>query len=124
VDDGLAIYDIIRYVKMPLRTHSAAGAMGMAALIVATGTPGSRTANPAAQFGLGRLSASLNAPPSPEPEIERMRDILSKLYRQCTRMTGDQIREAWENDSHFSAAAAVELGFIDRIVDGVEGSGS
>lgn len=36
-------------------------------------------------------------------------------------MTADQIREAWENDSHFSASAALELGFIDRIVDDIEG---
>ena len=122
VDDGLAIYDIIRYVKVPVRTHSAAGAIGMASLLVASGFAGSRTANPAAQFGLGRLSvAPLTAPPTPEAEIEKTRQCLSRLYRQCTRMTAEQIQDAWGNDSHFSAAAAVELGFIDRVVYDIEG---
>ena len=121
VADGLAIYDIIRYVKLPLRTHCSGSAIGMAALLVASGASGSRTAIPDAEFGLGHLSV---AEGQPTTEIERTRDILTDLYFRRTKMMTQQILDAWKNEYRYSAAEAVEMGFIDRIADDVELAGS
>ncbi|WP_406129337.1 ATP-dependent Clp protease proteolytic subunit [Streptomyces sp. NBC_00989] len=117
-----AIYDTLRFVTCDVETVCLGQAGTSAALLLAAGTPGKRSALPGARV-------VLHQPSFPEPihgqasdlaiqavELARTRSQLEKLLALHTGRTVEQVSADIERDRIMDAQQALEYGLVDRIV--------
>ncbi|MFI6466374.1 ATP-dependent Clp protease proteolytic subunit [Streptomyces sp. NPDC050528] len=117
-----AIYDTLRFVTCDVETICLGQAGTSAALLLAAGTPGKRSALPGARV-------VLHQPSLPEPiqgqasdlaiqaeELARTRVQLEELLALHTGRTVAQVSEDIERDRIMDAQQALEYGLVDRIV--------
>jgi len=117
-----AIYDTMRYVSCDVETVCLGRADRSAAILLAAGTPGKRSALPGARVVVGL--------PEPEGEFQGQASDLAILAEELTRTrtrleemlvrhtgrTPERVREDVERDRFLDARAAVEYGVVDRVV--------
>lgn len=117
-----AIYDTLRFVTCDVETVCLGQAGTSAALLLAAGTPGKRSALPGARV-------VLHQPSFPEPiqgqasdlaiqaeELARTRVQLEELLALHTGRTVEQVSADIERDRIMDAQQALEYGLVDRIV--------
>ncbi|MEW1833028.1 ATP-dependent Clp protease proteolytic subunit [Streptomyces sp. NPDC088196] len=117
-----AIYDTLRFVTCDVETICLGQAGTSAALLLAAGTPGKRSALPGARV-------VLHQPSLPEPiqgqasdlaiqaeELARTRSQLEELLALHTGRTVEQVSADIERDRIMDAQQALEYGLVDRIV--------
>jgi ATP-dependent Clp protease protease subunit len=117
-----AIYDTLQFVTCDVETICLGQAGTSAALLLAAGTPGKRSALPGARV-------VLHQPSFPEPiqgqasdlaiqaeELARTRVQLEELLALHTGRTVEQVSEDIERDRIMDAQQALEYGLVDRIV--------
>ncbi|WOX08015.1 ATP-dependent Clp protease proteolytic subunit [Streptomyces sp. N50] len=117
-----AIYDTLRFVTCDVETICLGQAGTSAALLLAAGTPGKRSALPGARV-------VLHQPSFPEPiqgqasdlaiqaeELARTRVQLEELLALHTGRTVEQVSADIERDRIMDAQQALEYGLVDRIV--------
>lgn len=117
-----AIYDTLRFVTCDVETICLGQAGTSAALLLAAGTPGKRSALPGARV-------VLHQPSLPEPiqgqasdlaiqaeELARTRVQLEELLALHTGRTVAQVSADIERDRIMDAQQALEYGLVDRIV--------
>ncbi|WP_405970860.1 ATP-dependent Clp protease proteolytic subunit [Streptomyces sp. NBC_00988] len=117
-----AIYDTLRFVTCDVETICLGQAGTSAALLLAAGTPGKRSALPGARV-------VIHQPSFPEPiqgqasdlaiqaeELARTRVQLEELLALHTGRTVDQVSADIERDRIMDAQQALEYGLVDRIV--------
>ena len=117
-----AIYDTLRFVTCDVETVCLGQAGTSAALLLAAGTPGKRSALPGARV-------VLHQPSLPEPiqgqasdlaiqaeELARTRVQLEELLALHTGRTVAQVSADIERDRIMDAQQALEYGLVDRIV--------
>ncbi|WP_327405692.1 ATP-dependent Clp protease proteolytic subunit [Streptomyces sp. NBC_01288] len=117
-----AIYDTLRFVTCDVETVCLGQAGTSAALLLAAGTPGKRSALPGARV-------VLHQPSFPEPiqgqasdlaiqaeELARTRVQLEELLALHTGRTVAQVSADIERDRIMDAQQALEYGLVDRIV--------
>jgi len=114
VNPGMAIVETIRTVSNPVRTHCHGTADGIAAVILACGASGFRTASDDA-------STSLCAVESPELVTHEYfhsvrRELIATLVGVVKR-THEEIGIAMNEARRFSPSEAVEFGIVDRVVE-------
>ena len=117
-----AIYDTLRYVTCDVETICLGQAGTSAAVLLAAGTPGKRSALPGARV-------VLRQPSLPEPvqgqasdlaiqaeELARTRSQLEAVLALHTGRTVERVSQDIERDRIMDAQQALEYGLVDRIV--------
>ncbi|WP_354640393.1 ATP-dependent Clp protease proteolytic subunit [Kitasatospora camelliae] len=116
-----AIYDTMQFVKPDIQTVCMGQAASAAAVLLAAGTPGKRTALPNARIlihqpytetGRGQVSdLEIQA-----NEILRMREQLETMLSKHSNKPIEQVRDDIERDKILTAEEALEYGLIDQII--------
>ncbi|MFJ3777687.1 ATP-dependent Clp protease proteolytic subunit [Streptomyces sp. NPDC090075] len=117
-----AIYDTVQYVTCDVETICLGQAGASAAVLLAAGTPGKRSALPGARVVLQQ--PSLPEPVRGQPsdlviraaELERVRTMLETMLVRHTGRTPEQIHQDLERDLVLDAREALAYGLVDRVV--------
>jgi ATP-dependent Clp protease protease subunit len=119
VTSGLAIYDVIKYVKPDVQTICVGSAYSMGALLLAAGTKGKRFILPHGKVMLHQPSGGATGQSSDiqihAKEIVKTKKELIGILAEATGKTGDQIQKDTERDLYMTAQEAVAYGVVDEI---------
>lgn len=120
ITSGLAIYDTMQYVKPDIYTICVGQAASMAAVLLAAGTKGKRSALPHSRFLLhqpvGGTSGQASDIEIQTKEILRMKEMLFDILVKHTGQTKKKIKKDSDRDYFLSAEEAVEYGLIDQVM--------
>jgi ATP-dependent Clp protease protease subunit len=120
VTAGMAIYDTMQFIKPQIATVCIGQASSMAAVLLAGGAPGKRTALPNARIlihqPLGGTKGQATEIEIHAREILRMREELNKILSKHTGQPLSRIATDSERDFFMSAEQAKTYGIIDTVV--------
>eukprot|EP00475_Leptophrys_vorax_P000537 TRINITY_DN10298_c0_g1_i1.p1 TRINITY_DN10298_c0_g1~~TRINITY_DN10298_c0_g1_i1.p1 ORF type:complete len:306 (+),score=15.68 TRINITY_DN10298_c0_g1_i1:59-976(+) len=118
--EAFAIYDTMRYVKPPIFTLCVGNAWGEAALLLAAGSKGNRSALPSSTIMLkqpiSRFRGQATDIDIMRKEVRNVKTELVSLYARHTKRTAEQIEEDIRRPMYLSPDAAVEYGIIDKVL--------
>jgi ATP-dependent Clp protease protease subunit len=124
ISAGLAIYDTMQYISCPIETVCIGSAASMAAILLASGSPGKRFALPNARIMIhqpwGGVEGTAADIEIQAEEILENRKILNKILAGHTGRTIDEIQEDTDRDKYLSAPEAREYGIIDEVVESMK----
>ena len=119
VTAGLALYDVMKYVRCDIRTVCIGQAASMGAVILAAGAKGKRLALPNARIMLhqpmGGMEGAVTEIEIHAKEILRIRKRLNEILSECTGKSLDIISRDTDRDFFLSAQEAKEYGIIDAV---------
>ncbi len=121
VTAGMAIYDTMQFIKPKVATVCIGQAASMAAVLLAGGAAGKRTALPNARIlihqPMGGTRGQATDIKIQAEEILRMREELNKILSKHTGQSLERISADTERDYFMSAEQAKTYGIIDQVVD-------
>jgi ATP-dependent Clp protease protease subunit len=119
ISSGMAIYDTMRYISPDVATICMGQAASMAAVLLAAGKKGKRSALPHARVMIHQPSgASEGQAASIEiytKEILKMRDQLNDILAEHTGQPVKKIAKDTDRDYFMSSEEAKDYGLIDNI---------
>ena len=117
---GLAIYDTIQYIKPDVATICMGQAASLAALILAAGTKGKRSALPHARVmihqPLGGFQGQASDIDIHAREVLKLRDALNRVLAHHTGQSVEQIAKDTDRDNFMGPDDAVAFGLVDRVL--------
>ncbi|MET9112067.1 ATP-dependent Clp protease proteolytic subunit [Streptomyces zhihengii] len=119
-----AIYDTLQVITCDIATTCIGRAASTAAVLLAAGAPGKRTALPGARITVRQPAADepLRGQPSDleihAAELLRLREQMASMLVRHTGQDAARVAADLERDKIFDAAAAVEYGLVDHVVAG------
>jgi len=120
VTAGMAIYDTIQFIKPPVATVCLGQAASMAAVLLAGGAPGKRTALPNARILIHQPMGGTRGQASDikiqAEEILRLREHLNTILSRHTGQPLERIATDTERDYYMSSEQAKVYGIIDQVV--------
>ena len=120
VSAGMAIYDTMQYIKPEVRTLCIGQASSMAALLLAGGAKGKRSALPNSRTMLhqpfGGATGQASDIEISAKEIIKTKDTLIQIYEKHTGKSADQIRKDTERNFFMSAEEAKAYGVLDNVI--------
>jgi ATP-dependent Clp protease, protease subunit len=120
VTAGMAIYDTMQFIKPPVSTVCLGQAASMAAVLLAGGAAGKRTALPNARIlihqPMGGTRGQATDIKIQAEEILRMREHLNGILSKHTGQPLDRIAADTERDYYMSSDQAKGYGIIDQVV--------
>jgi len=121
VTAGMAIYDTIQFIRPDVATICIGQAASVAALLLASGTPGKRFALPNSRLlihqpTMGGLSGQATDIDIHAREILRLRASLNEIMAKHTGQPIEKIERDVERDFWMGAQQAREYGIIDEII--------
>jgi ATP-dependent Clp protease, protease subunit len=120
VTAAMAIYDTMQYVRPKLATVVVGQAQSVAALLVASGTPGKRHALPNAKLLLRQPIAAYRGQAANVEiharEVLAMRARLNDLLARHTGQSQTAVAKAVERDRFLTADDAKDFGLVDVVV--------
>jgi ATP-dependent Clp protease protease subunit len=124
VSSGLAIYDTMQYLKSPVNTICVGLAASMAAMLLAAGTKGRRSALPHARLMIHQPSGGAQGSAAEieiqAKEILYMRSQMHSLFGKHTGRPVEQIERDMDRDNFMSAPEARRYGLIDNVLEKAE----
>ncbi len=121
VTAGLAIYDVMQYVRPDVVTICIGQAASMGAFLLAGGAKGKRLALPRARMLIHQPLGGAQGPASDveiqSKEILRIKQTLNELLAQNTGRPIEQIERDTDRDFFMTAPEALAYGLIDRIIE-------
>jgi ATP-dependent Clp protease protease subunit len=121
VTAGLAIYDVMQFVRCDVATICLGQAASMGAVLLAAGAPGKRMALPHARVmihqPLGGASGQATDIEIQANEILRIRKLLNEILSKHTGQPLEVIRRDTERDFFLEANEAQTYGLIDLVVE-------
>ncbi|KAE8708529.1 ATP-dependent Clp protease proteolytic subunit-related protein 4 [Hibiscus syriacus] len=118
--EALAIYDVMGYVKPPIFTLCVGNAWGEAALLLAAGATGNRSALPSSTImirqPIARFQGQATDVDLARKEVKNVKTELVKLYAKHMGKSTEQIEEDIRRPKYFSPSEAVEYGIIDKVL--------
>ena len=121
VTAGLAIYDTMQFVKPDISTLCMGQAASMAAVLLAAGAKGKRSALPNSRImihqPLGGTQGQATDIEIYTREMLKMRERLNGILGHHTGRTIDSILKDTDRDNFMSAEEAKSYGIIDDIID-------
>lgn len=120
VSSGLALYDVMKAVKCPIRTVCVGTAASMGAVLFAAGDQRDMLTHARVMIhdplirATGGNALGLKAI---SDSLMRTREITGRILAEHTGRTLEEIYEKTAVDSYFYADEAVEFGLADRIID-------
>jgi len=120
VTAGMAIYDTMQFIKPPVATVCLGQGASMAAVLLAGGAHGKRTALPNARIlihqPMGGTRGQATDIKIQAEEILRMREHLNGILSKHTGQPLERIAADTERDYYMSADQAKTYGIIDLVV--------
>jgi ATP-dependent Clp protease, protease subunit len=120
VSSGMAIYDTMRYIRPSVCTVCMGQAASMAALLLAAGEKGRRTALPHSRIlihqPLGGFYGQATDIDIQAREILRMKEELNVILADLTSQPLSKIQMDTERDYYMTCEQAKEYGIIDEII--------
>lgn len=123
VYDGLAVYDVMQYIKCPVATYVTGMAASMGSFIAQAGAPGMRYLLPRAITMIHQPSSGTRGKVS-DMEIDlleslRIKKEMTELYvKHNSKGTSyEKFAELMDRDKWLTAPQAIELGLADHIVE-------
>jgi ATP-dependent Clp protease protease subunit len=119
VTAGLAIYDVMKYVKPDVQTICVGSAFSMGALLLAAGTKGKRFILPHGKVMLHQPSGGAGGQSSDiqihAKEIIKTKRELNDILAEATGKTAEQVEKDTDRDLYMSASEAVAYGIVDEV---------
>ena len=120
VTAGLAIYDTIQSIKCDTQTICLGQAASMAAILLASGTPGKRFALPSSRVMIhqpwGGAQGQSTDISIQAKEIIRLKRLTIDYFASHTGKAADVVEADMERDFYMSAQEALEYGIVDQIL--------
>lgn len=117
---GLAIYDTLQYMSAPVNTMCMGMAASMAAVLLAAGTKGKRSALPNSRMMIHQPSGGSQGTAADieiaAREILYARERLNEILAKHTGQTVEQIALDVDRDRFLSPLEAKDYGLIDHVV--------
>lgn len=117
----LAIYDTMQILSCPVATYCVGHAMSGAAILLAGGTKGKRSALPNSRIMVhqphGGVGGQVSDIEIQAREILRYRDLLNDILATHTGKSAEEIARDMDRDFFLSAAEAKEYGLVDRVTE-------
>ena len=121
VSAGMAIYDTMNYIRCDVSTICVGMAASMAAFLLSSGKKGKRIALPNSEImihqPLGGVQGQATDIVIHAEHLRSIREKLNTILAENTGNTAERIAADTERDNFLDAAAAVEYGLIDRIIE-------
>ncbi|XP_010258730.1 PREDICTED: ATP-dependent Clp protease proteolytic subunit-related protein 4, chloroplastic-like [Nelumbo nucifera] len=118
--EAFAVYDVMRYVKPPIFTLCVGNAWGEAALLLAAGAKGNRSALPSSTImikqPIARFQGQATDIDLARKEVKNVKEELVNLYSRHIGKSPEQIEEDIRRPKYFSPSEAVEYGIIDKVL--------
>ena len=124
IQEGLAIYDVMKTIQSPVRTVAVGMAASMGAVLLAAGTKGRRMVLPSAKVMIHQPLVMGTGPVNVSDVIglgEHMKDVkqmINRILADSTGRTEEEVDEACKLEQFLSASEAIEFGLADLVVDG------
>jgi ATP-dependent Clp protease protease subunit len=120
VTAGMAIYDTMQYLKMPISTICIGQAASMAALLLAAGDKGKRFCLPMARVmihqPLGGAQGQATDIEIQTKEILRVKKSLNEILARHTGQPLDKVEKDTDRDYYLSADEALKYGIVDEVI--------
>jgi ATP-dependent Clp protease, protease subunit len=120
VTAGLAIYDTMRNLKSEISTIGMGQVVGMAALIMAAGTPGKRASLPHTSVVLSQPQMGTRGQASDiqgsATEMTAKKRLVVDLFARHTGQTADRLVKDFDRTFYMTPDQAKEYGLIDRVI--------
>jgi ATP-dependent Clp protease protease subunit len=117
---GLAIYDTMQLIKPDVRTFCVGKSVSMAAILLAAGAKGKRSALPNSRVmihqPLGGTYGAVSDVDIFTKELLRTRDRINEILAHHTGQSVDTIKLDTERDRWMTAEEAREYGIVDEVV--------
>lgn len=123
VTAGMAIYDVMQFVKCDIATYVMGQACSMGSLLAQAGAPGKRFMLPNARHMIHQPSGGARGQATDiqiqAEEILKMKKYLTEIYvkHNSQGKTYDEFARDMERDKFMSAQEALDYGLIDKIID-------
>lgn len=118
--EAFAIYDVMGYVKPPIFTLCVGNAWGEAALLLAAGSRGNRSALPSSTImmkqPIGRFQGQATDVELARKEIKNVKTELVNLLAKHIGKLPEEIEADISRPKYFSPTEAVEYGIIDKVI--------
>ncbi|MEM8834819.1 MAG: ATP-dependent Clp protease proteolytic subunit [Planctomycetota bacterium] len=121
VDDTLAIYDTMRFIKSKIATYCVGRAYSGAAVLLTAGEEGKRHILPHARVmihqpygGVYGQTADIKIQAE---QIIKAKQRLNEIVAKHTGQTPEQVKDDSERDKYFDAAEAKAYGLVDEILE-------
>lgn len=124
VSAGMAIYDIMQFVKCDVATYCMGMAASMGSLLLNAGTSGKRYSMPNTRIMIhqpllhgGGLSGQVTDIEIHARELIKTKEKLTRIYEKHTGKDYQTLYHAMERDNFMDAVEAKQFGLIDHIVE-------
>ena len=120
---GMAIYDVMQFVKPNVATYVMGQACSMGSFLAQAGTPGKRYMLPHARHMIHQPSGGARGMQSDiaiqYKEITYLKELLTKLYvkHNTAGKTYEDFEKDMDRDTFMSAEEALAYGLCDKIVE-------
>lgn len=120
VSAGLAIYDVMQFIKCDVSTYCLGMAASMGSLLLCAGAKGKRYSLPHSRImihqPLGGARGQATDIEIQAREILYIREKLNKIYEKHTGQPVDRIQRDTDRDNYMSGEDAVQYGLIDKVL--------
>lgn len=120
VTAGLAIYDVMQFIKCDVSTYCIGLAASMGSLLLTAGAKGKRFSLPHSRImihqPLGGARGQASDIEIQAREILYLKDRLNAIYAKHTGQPVDKIKLDTDRDNYLSAQDAIEYGLIDKVI--------
>jgi len=120
VTAGMAIYDTMQYIKPEINTICIGQAYSMAAILLAAGTKGKRSALTHSRIMIHQPMGGFQGQASDieiqANEIIYLKDMLHKVISKHTGQTQKKVKRDADRDYYMRANEALEYGIIDKVL--------
>jgi len=120
ISSGLAIYDTMQYIKPKVSTICIGQAASMAALLLAAGAAGKRTALPNSRImihqPMGGAQGQATDIQIQAKEILYLREIMNEILNKHTGQSVEKLLDDTDRNFFMSAHEAMKYGIIDEVL--------
>jgi ATP-dependent Clp protease protease subunit len=120
VSAGLAIYDVMKFVKCDINTYCVGMAASMGAFLLSAGTKGKRYSLPNSRImihqPLGGARGQASDIEIQAKEIMYLKKRLNEMLAAHTGQSMARIEEDTDRDNYMSAEDAVKYGLVDKVL--------
>ena len=124
VSAGMAIYDMMQFVKCDIATYCLGMAASMGSLLLTAGTKGKRYSMPSSRIMIhqpllagGGLSGQVTDIEIHARELIKTKEKLTRIYEKHTGKDYNTLHAAMERDNFMDAKTALEFGLIDHVIE-------
>lgn len=112
---GIAIIRTVEALQPRIHTHCLGQAHSIAAIILAAGSHGYRSAATNAVISFSRVWSGTPSTPEKQKHLDRLENDLIENTTRLSGMTKEQTSKLFDSSEHIPSQQAIELGIIDHI---------